>query len=119
MKGILPILLLLVANHVFAAQEYVTGPRDRTNISWTRPTQYTDGSPLPASEALSYQVYRNGIQVLSTSSLSHVLLDETPGLQCYTVTAKVLATGLESAHSAQICKMQVFSGPTEGSIIRR
>lgn len=120
MRKLLAILLLLFAGESLAMQVYVTGSRSRTEISWNRPVKYMDGSSLPASEPLTYQVYRNGIMLHTTTGLTTLLLDEPPGLQCYTVTAKVVATGKESDHqNPPGCKMQVFDGPTEGSIIRR
>lgn len=89
----------------------VTAPLGTASLSWTAPTQNTDGSALPASQLAGYRVYRG----TSPSSLqpyhdvdggnvtSYVVRDLPAGQHCFAVTA-VTVTNVESALSGTGCK---------------
>lgn len=82
-----------------------TAPADTTaRLSWLAPTQYADGSTLPASDIAAYRVY----QGTSSTSLSRVaevqgLSTERTGLAAGThffAVTSVVVSGAESAFSA-------------------
>lgn len=81
------------------------------SLTWTAPTQFTDGSPLTADKLIGYRVYR-GATAASLSPYhdidgadvtSYVARDLAAGDHCFAVTA-VTVSNVESALSAPGCK---------------
>lgn len=81
-------------------------------LSWTAPTQNTDGSPITG--LLAYRVYRDGVYMTTTTALFLDMKMQPPGNRCYFVTAVV--GSMESAPSATNCKLIRLPAPTNGSI---
>lgn len=77
-------------------------------ITFARPTQYTDGSPIPAGVAITYRLYqgaKGGTKTLAgtiTGTTATVNSGLAPGETCWEVTA--VANGVESARSNEGCK---------------
>lgn len=74
-------------------------------ITWDAPTTYENGTPLPPSAILSYNLYLDGVNTLSfpgvlnpDGSFSHEF-DLPPGTYNVELTAVDTSTGLESAKS--------------------
>lgn len=77
-------------------------------ISWTPPTQYSDGSAVPSTVVLTYNLYAKlgtaaEVKLGSGLSTSVFTTAAMPVGQrnCYTIT--VLADGIESPRSAEAC----------------
>jgi hypothetical protein len=89
----------------------VTAPVNTTLLTWTAPTQNTDGSALPASQLAGYRVYRGSTPTSLTAYhdvdganvTSYTARDLPPGQHCFAVTA-VTVTNVESALSGTGCK---------------
>ncbi len=82
-----------------------TGPHDnKAEISWQQPTQYVDGTPLPASDITGYTVWRGDSpstlqRVERVTSLSKIVSDLSDTTHYFAVTTHV-QNGTESAFSA-------------------
>jgi hypothetical protein len=80
-----------------------------TTLSWTPPTQYTDGSPL--NDLAGYKVYwgtsqgdySNSVTLANPGLATYVVGQLTPARWYFVVTA-YSATGLESGHSNAFSK---------------
>lgn len=59
------------------------------DLSWTAVTTYTGGSPLDASDSITYRIFRNGTQIVS-SQAGTTYTDTVPssGIYTYTVMAR-------------------------------
>jgi hypothetical protein len=75
-------------------------------LSWMAPTQYTDGSPLPASQLAAYRIYRGAspgslarVAEVDSRTLVFAVQSLPSGTHYFAVTAVTLA-GVESALSA-------------------
>lgn len=75
-------------------------------LSWTPPTQYTDGKMLPASELAAYHIYRGSsaanlarIAEVDGNATTYTVQELPSGTHYFAVTA-VSALGAESAFSA-------------------
>jgi hypothetical protein len=80
-------------------------------LTWQAPTQYVDSTPIPAGTAITYNLY-GALQGVSPKPLltpapvsvtTMTRANVAPGTQCYEVTA--IIAGVESAHSAEVCKL--------------
>jgi hypothetical protein len=119
LRLILGVVIALAA--ASAAGAGVSGSREAL-LSWTRPTQYVNGTTLPASRPLKYRIYRgtsptscSGFSMLvETSALQLLLTNQPLGRQCYCVTAVDVMD--ESLRTGPGCKTMRLSAPTEGSI---
>lgn len=81
------------------------GPMDdQAALSWSAPTQYTDGTPLPSAQLGSYSIYKgttasNLAKIQEVPNLSYVDDNLLAGTYFYAVSAKTVA-GVESSLSA-------------------
>lgn len=97
-------------------------PATAACLSWTAPTQYTDGSAIPAGKVITYTVYRgvaaNAVneRIGTTTALNMVVNNNrrTTETQFFNVTASVDA--VESERSGTASKLVRAPGPTEGRI---
>lgn len=111
MKALLTTSLLLFVPAAFACPGPPHASTDAC-LSWSAPTQNTDGSPI--TQPLTYRVYRDGVLAGTTGNLYLLLAKEPAGQRCYYVTA--VEAGIESAPSGTGCKMIRPAAPTDGSI---
>lgn len=90
----------------------VSAPATGTaTLSWTAPTQYTDGSALPAGQLAGYRVYRGSTptsltrfhDVEGAGVTTYVARDLPAGDHCFAVTAVTLAN-VESTLVTPGCK---------------
>lgn len=76
-------------------------------LSWTAPTTFTDNNPIPATDAVTYNLYGamqgQSLTLLQSgiATTSNVRTNVTAGTHCYAVTAVVAA--IESPQSAEAC----------------
>jgi hypothetical protein len=116
------ILLVLFAGAAHGAQPADSGPRNAL-LSWLRPTEYTNGTPMPANQIGGYRIYRKApletgftrISEVSPTTLQVLLTRQPPGMNYYAVTAVTIA-GTESAFSAIGSKLILLEPPTDGAI---
>ena len=81
------------------------------SLSFTMPVTYIDGHPLPA-EPLAAILYRDdGTPVTGEVRLpgSEVRIWSLPGRQCWYVTARIIATQVESVPSNTACTGSAYS----------
>lgn len=87
-------------------------------LSWQRPTQYADGTALPATEILQYRVLSSkvagGPYTAVESNIAPTLLTWTrasrpAGRQCY-VMRTVATSGEVSANSNEACTTKCATG---------
>lgn len=119
MKKITIFLMLFLPFASVAAQTPSAAPT--ATLAWTAPTQYTDGTAIPSSVTITYNVY----QGTSTTNLSKVATGVTAltsiistGLSdgvAYYWSVTAVANGLESAQVTPVSK--VFSPGTPGGVI--
>lgn len=88
---------------------------NKATLSWTGPTQYTDGSTIPVNGIEGYRVYRGSTSTnlqrfQDVSSLAYVDSNLLTGTYYYAVTA-VSTQGLESGRSA-IGSKTITAAPT-------
>ena len=114
MKRLLLALAILVP-FVVPAQTVV----NQAVISFNKPTAYTDGTPIPASVALSYGVYQalQGQPKVKVATITATTATITTGLlsgktYCWQVTTSDGAQ--ESAFSNEACKS--FSAPIPNAV---
>lgn len=87
--------------------------RDEARLSWTAPTQNTDGTPV--GSPITYRVYRSGSATgtfavqCQTNAVSASLMSQPVGAQFYRVTASV--AGVESGPSNVVSKTIVAPTP--------
>jgi hypothetical protein len=110
------VALLLFVGVVASAQT----PRTAT-ITFTRPTAYTDGTPVATSTALSYKVFQGAKGSTSKALVGTITATNTtissglqPGETCWQIV--VVANGVDSAASGEACKTFSFP-PTEAVTI--
>jgi len=109
MKTLLPILLLLLSSTAFGQQNF---PRDVT-VSWTNPTQYTDGSLIEAGdlENIRIEIFRNNDPVtpIFTSTVtdtgegqpqSEVFALAIPGPGTYDIYGYAIVVGGEESDAS-------------------
>lgn len=76
-------------------------------ISWTAPTAFTDSNAIPATDAITYNLYGamqgQPLALLQSgiATASNLRAGVTTGTHCYAVTAVVAA--IESPQSAEAC----------------
>lgn len=94
--------LFIVPMKVFAGDAVVT---------WTTPTQYEDGTVLPANEIASYKIYygltSNGpytYQITVPGTLNTVTVTGLTKGVWYFVATTVATNGLESVYTGQVSK---------------
>lgn len=84
-------------------------------ITFTRPVDYTDGTPIASSTAVTYVVYQGarGATKVKVGTISATTATISTGLQpgetCWQVSA--VANGIESALSSEGCKTFTFPAP--------
>jgi hypothetical protein len=111
--------LLVLASGVATAAAPVSGPQEAL-LTWTAPTQYTDGNAIPAGTTITYSVYRGACgnptkqRVWEGTALSTLLVAQPIGDQGFVVTARVGTQ--ESAPSGEGCKVMRLAPPSDGSI---
>lgn len=114
MKKLIPLLIGLLAAGAAQAQASRTA-----TITFAKPTQYVDGTPIAAAAVVTYHVYqgtrgstktRVGTITATATTISSGL---QPGETCWQVTA--VANGVESAMSNEGCR--VFPFPATESVI--
>lgn len=104
---------LLALCALLATAAYAQTPTNTQRVSWVGPTQYTDGTAIPATAVLTYNVYAKlgtAAEVKFRSSIAMTSLTTGPQpvgqRNCYTVT--VLVNGAnESARSPEACGVVV------------
>jgi hypothetical protein len=111
MRSIVAAILLTFA---FAATAQT--PRTAT-ITFSRPTSYTDGTPIASTTALSYKVFQGAKGSTSKTLVGTITATSTtinsglqPGETCWQVV--VTANGVDSAQSNEACKTFAFP-PTD------
>lgn len=86
-------------------------PTGTASLSWTVPTQFTDGSPLGTDQLLGYRIY-HGTSAVSLSqyhdidgagTTTYEARQLAPGDHCFAVTA-ISVSNVESALSGVGCK---------------
>ncbi len=75
------------------------------SLSWTAPTQYTDGTPLvPAGYKIHYGtrsgVYTNTITVADAAAITYTVKGLPLGHTYYFIVTSLTSTGVESAPSS-------------------
>ena len=108
--------LLIAMSAVFWAKHaFAQTPRTAT-ITFTRPTTYTDGTPIAAATTVTYGVYQGAKGSTSkpkvatiTSTATTISTGLQPGETCWQVSA--IANGVESALSNEACKNFAFPAP--------
>lgn len=99
---------LFAVSIIVGAPADAQAPMNTQTVSWVAPTQYTDGTTIPSTVVLTYNVYAKfgtAAEVKYRSAMTGTTI--TPNLpvgqnNCYTVT--VLVNGAnESARSAEAC----------------
>lgn len=102
------VYLLGVVLLVIGAIAYGQEPRT-AEITFNRPTQYTDGTPIAADTPIAYHVYqgtRGGGEKVRVATITETGTTITtglpPGETCWQVSA--VANGTESALSNEACK---------------
>jgi len=112
--------LLTLALACLASTTYAQAA-NQSVLTWTAPTTYTDGTPLPAS-GLGYKVYRGvkGATKTVIASPTSTTYTDTTGLNqgttvCYQVSA-TLGTQ-ESALSTEACKTFPQAAPSSPSTL--
>lgn len=86
-------------------------------LSWAAPTSFTNGTAIPASSVITYNVYganQGSPLVLLQSgitSLTNVRTNVDVGSKCYSVTDTV--AGVESAQVSQICVTVAAAPPPQ------
>lgn len=116
-KTIVAIAALSAAGGAFAAEAV-----RQAVLSWTKPTQYTDGSPIDPSVVVTYNVYKGARGSTSktriaegVTELSRTITGLELGEHCFNVTA--VAHGLESAYSQEGCKSFPFLAPAAPPLV--
>lgn len=110
-RALLTTSLLLFASAAWACPGPPFASTDAC-LSWSAPTQYTDGTPV--TKPVSYRVYRDGVLAATTTQLFHEFKNEASGQRCYYVTAVV--ESVESLPSGTGCKLVRPAAPTDGGI---
>src|SRR5690606_2599770 len=94
----------------------------QATLTWTKPTEYVDGTAIPSGTPATYNVYQgakgstNKLRVAEgVSQLSRVVSALPPGETCFNVTAVV--NGQESAYSVEGCKSFPFPAPTAPTLV--
>jgi len=91
-------------------------------LSWTPATTHADGSPLVGTPFFNVYQGASGkeAKVQNGVALTSVLLSSLPnGTTCWYVTQVEVATGLESAPSAEVCKTFVtLPNPPTGVTVK-
>lgn len=107
--------MLLVPVSVFAGT---------ASLSWTAPTQYEDGTPLPTSEIQSYKIYYGTASKVYSSSisvtpttLSYVVSNLSNGTYYFAITT-VATNGAESAYSNEATKLVQTKRPKSPGNVR-
>lgn len=112
MRSFLAILLSVVALSIFAQ----TGPPPSVTIRWTAPTTMDDGSPVPSSATISYNLYGGKtptgpwsapISILGTSTIRNGV---DTGQLCYYLEAVV--NGKVSLPTTPACVNVVPAAPS-------
>lgn len=90
-------------------------------ITFSAPTQYTDGSSIAAGTTITYRLYQGekGQAKVQAATLTATATTVNTGLAagkeyCWEVTAVI--NGVESAHSNEACKAFAFPTPTAVTI---
>jgi len=111
LRWILPLLICIPAWALKTGPEYI--------LTWSRPTQYVDGSPLPIEEIGGYKLIEifNGVRterILPASSLMYSGVRKIGDRYCWELAAFDIQ-GDTSAYSKQVCKTffegDVFTQP--------
>jgi hypothetical protein len=74
-------------------------------LTWTAPTQYTDGTTIPSTDTLTYNVYEGvstGSEVLIASGVTALTYTTATVKGCWKVSA--VAAGGEGPTSVEVCK---------------
>lgn len=80
-----------------------------SNLSWTLPTTFTDGTPIPAGDLTSVQIYRKvgtgAYSLYKTIPIGTTYADTNlaSGTYCYEA-AVVRSNGIASALTNEVCK---------------
>ena len=109
MKKVIIACLMVVALFSIA---YAAGT---ATVTWTAPTQYVDGTALPASDIAVFTVYHGTapgnytekVTVLGTAAKTYAYSSLPTGTHYFTVTATTIAAkgGLESAYAPEASKV--------------
>jgi hypothetical protein len=101
-------LLAIFTLALLVSVAYGQTPTNTQKVSWVAPTQYTDGTTIPSTVALTYNVYAKlggaaETKIRAAITGTSITAGAYPVGQsnCYTIT--VLANGVESARSAEAC----------------
>jgi hypothetical protein len=103
--------LILAALLLAAFPAIAQTPRTAT-ISFVRPAEYVDGTPIASTVAVSYKVFQGARGATKTLVGTITATDTTitsglqPGETCWQVS--VVANGVESALSNEACKAFEF-----------
>jgi hypothetical protein len=109
-------LLLLVLAPVAAA-----GPNNTVNITWVKPTHYTDGTPIPATLPITIKVYQmrcgsNGPEVYSGTGNGVLLRNIPVGVWCFQLVAVVEGVSSTPTPQAQ-ATVTGLAAPTDGTLV--
>jgi hypothetical protein len=102
---------LILTLSVLATAAYAQTARQAV-ISFAAPTKYTDGSSIPASVAISYNVYQGAKGAVKpkvatiTATSTTINTGLAAGETCWQVSS--VANGVESALSNEACKSFPF-----------
>lgn len=109
------LLLLALVSTVALAQT----PRTAT-ITFTAPTEYTDGAAITSGTAISYRVFQGTKGSTSKTLVGTITSTSTtinsglqPGETCWQV--KTVINGVESVASNEACK--TFAFPTPNTVV--
>lgn len=102
-------MMALAALSLFAFTVAIAqAPTNSQQVSWTPPTKYTDGTPIPASVAVTYNLYAklgSAPYVKIRSATANTTISSGPypvgQVNCYQVSS--IANEVEGARTAEAC----------------
>ena len=110
----------LLASLVLVAPAFAGGSSS-DDLTWVPPTQYVDGTPLPAAQITEYVirwgnasgVYTNEVRVAGNQT-AYTLPRNPPHHETRCYVMRTVAGGLESVDSQEVCKRR--PGPPDPSV---
>lgn len=104
-------LLPLLLAAVLAACSLASSAQPSVTLTWTAPTMYTDGTPIPATQAITYIINQgpSGQEAKFAEGVSGTTWTSTSGLSpgtkmCWTVIAVDAQQGTQSVPTNEVCK---------------
>ena len=115
-KRLISLVAIAIIGLSVAAEAPAQATPNTATISFTRPTQYADGSSLDATVAVTYGLYQ-GIKgqaktkVATISAVSNTVNTGLASGQTYCWSVSAIANGIEGDLSLEACKTFPFGKP--------